>query len=432
MRGSCRGRRGDGTDLDDDASGIEPDGSGRIEEFGLGQAQPRPPDRRVGDQDKLTAGHVGQPAMGRQPRRQQGVKLLVQRIEPQGTAQGGASSIGHRRLGCGGWDGRSAGVGLHIRHCGSMSYKFIVRNPRDSGDNGWAGRLAALAAQRPGMALAAMLGTGVLFGTGAGLALAMAGGKHDAARLAQQERELEQVKAQSQQEINALAARLGELQAQANRLNALGERLTEAGQLEDGEFDFQGTPGQGGTEAAGDMPLADLLAGLDEVQGQFEASGRQLGVMESLLFDRQLENNALPVRSPVRRSYITSGFGYRADPFGRGRALHKGIDFDANVGDPVLAVADGVISFAGSKSGYGHTIEVDHGNGYVTRYAHNSRLTVKAGDLVRAGQQVAKAGSSGRSTGAHVHFEVWEHGNVVNPRKFLADGRAPVAKRGHG
>jgi NADPH:quinone reductase-like Zn-dependent oxidoreductase len=102
------------------------------------------------------------------------------------------------------------------------------------------------------------------------------------------------------------------------------------------------------------------------------------------------------------------------------------------VGDPVLAVADGVISFAGSKSGYGHTIEVDHGNGYVTRYAHNSRLTVKAGDLVRAGQQVAKAGSSGRSTGAHVHFEVWEHGNVVNPRKFLADGRAPVAKRGHG
>ena len=179
------------------------------------------------------------------------------------------------------------------------------------------------------------------------------------------------------------------------------------------------------------MPLADLLAGLDEVQGQFEASGRQLGVMESLLFDRQLENNALPVRSPVRRSYITSGFGYRADPFGRGRAHHKGIDFDANVDDPVLAVADGVISFAGSKSGYGHTIEVDHGNGYVTRYAHNSRLTVTAGDLVRAGQQLAKAGSSGRSTGAHVHFEVWAHGNVVNPRKFLADGRAPVAKRGH-
>ena len=313
-----------------------------------------------------------------------------------------------------------------------MSYKFIVRNPRDSRANTLAGRLQGLVAQRPGVAFAAVLATGVLLGTGAGVAIGMANAQNTESRLASQQQELEQVRRQSQQEINALAARLGELQAQANRLNALGERLTEAGQLEDGEFDFHGTPGQGGAGVALDMPMSDLTAGLDEVQQQFDASGRQLSVMESLLFDRQLENNAVPSRSPVRRSYITSGFGYRADPFGRGRALHKGIDFDANVGDPVLAVADGVISFAGSKSGYGHTIEVDHGNGYVTRYAHNSRLTVKAGDLVRAGQQVAKAGSSGRSTGAHVHFEVWEHGNVVNPRKFLADGRAPVAKRGHG
>ena len=252
------------------------------------------------------------------------------------------------------------------------------------------------------------------------------------ARADKQHTELEQVRRGAQQEINAMAARLGELQAQANRLNALGERLTEAGQLEDGEFDFQGTPGQGGAGSARDMPRDELVAGLDEVQQQFETSGRQLGVMESLLFDRQLENNTLPVRSPVRRSYITSSFGNRADPFGRGRQFHKGIDFDANVGDAVMSVADGVVSFAGSRSGYGMTIEVDHGNGYVTRYAHNSRLTVKAGDLVRAGEQVAKAGSTGRSTGAHVHFEVWENGRVVNPRKFLADGRAPVAKRGRG
>lgn len=313
-----------------------------------------------------------------------------------------------------------------------MSYKFIVRNPRDGHANGLAERATALAMQRPALAFAVVLASGALLGAGAGIAIGLAGAQQTTARLAQQERELEQVRQHSQQEINALAARLGELQAQANRLNALGERLTESGQLEDGEFDFQGTPGQGGTETAADMPLADLLAGMDEVQGQFEASGRQLAVMESLLFDRQLENNALPVRSPVRRSYVTSGFGYRADPFGRGRALHKGIDFDANVGDPVMAVADGVVSFAGIQNGYGNIVEVDHGNGYVTRYAHNSRLTVKAGDLVRAGQQVARAGSSGRSTGAHVHFEVWENGRVVNPHKFLADGSAPVAKRGRG
>jgi murein DD-endopeptidase MepM/ murein hydrolase activator NlpD len=313
-----------------------------------------------------------------------------------------------------------------------MSYKFFVRNPRASRANGFAGRLQGLATQRPGLAFAAVLATGVLFGTGTGVAIGVANAQHSASRLAEQQQELEQVRRQSQQEINALAARLGELQAQANRLNALGERLTEAGQLEDGEFDFHGTPGQGGPGVARDMPREELIAGLDEIQQQFDVSGRQLGVMESLLFDRQLENNTLPVRSPVRRSYITSGFGYRADPFGRGRAMHKGIDFDADVGDAVMSVADGVVSFAGVRSGYGNTIEVDHGNGYVTRYAHNSRLTVKAGDLVRAGEQVARAGSTGRSTGAHVHFEVWENGKVVNPRKFLADGRAPVATRGRG
>lgn len=313
-----------------------------------------------------------------------------------------------------------------------MSYKFIVRNPRDARAKGWQGRLQNFGAQRPGLMLGAVLATGVALGFGASAGVGLAGASQVESRMARQQQELEQVRRQSQQEINALAARLGELQAQANRLNALGERLTEAGQLEDGEFDFQNSPGQGGAEAPRDMPLPELTSGLDDIERQLAASGRQLSVMESLLFDQQLENNAVPSRSPVRRSYITSGFGRRADPFGRGGQFHKGIDFDANVGDPVMSVADGVVSFAGTRNGYGNTVEVDHGNGYVTRYAHNSRLTVKAGDLVRAGQQVAKAGSTGRSTGAHVHFEVWENGNVVNPRKFLGDGRAPVARTGRG
>ncbi|MDC6700631.1 M23 family metallopeptidase, partial [Leclercia adecarboxylata] len=112
---------------------------------------------------------------------------------------------------------------------------------------------------------------------------------------------------------------------------------------------------------------------------------------------------------------------------------HKGMDFHAKVGDPVMSVADGVVSFAGVKGGYGNVVDVDHGNGYVTRYAHNSRLVVKPGDLVRAGQEVAKAGSTGRSTGAHVHFEVWERGQVVNPRKFLGDGgNTPVGRVSRG
>ena len=127
----------------------------------------------------------------------------------------------------------------------------------------------------------------------------------------------------------------------------------------------------------------------------------------------------MPSRDPIANSYITSNFGGRADPIVGGRQFHKGIDFEADVGDPVLSVADGVVSFAGVRSGYGNVMEIDHGNGYVTRYAHNSRLVGRVGDLVRAGQLIAKAGSTGRSTGAHVPFEVWENGRVVNPRKFL-------------
>lgn len=207
------------------------------------------------------------------------------------------------------------------------------------------------------------------------------------------------------------------------------------GKLEDGEFDFNETPGLGEGEPGPtqDIPVSDVNADLQVLEQRFAASGRQLSVMESLMFDHQLDQNAVPGRMPIRNSYITSSFGGRADPFGRGRGNHKGIDFHAKVGDPVMSVADGVVSFAGVKGGYGNVVDVDHGNGYVTRYAHNSRLVVKAGELVRAGQEVAKAGSTGRSTGAHVHFEVWERGQVVNPRKFLGDGgNTPVGRVSRG
>jgi murein DD-endopeptidase MepM/ murein hydrolase activator NlpD len=206
------------------------------------------------------------------------------------------------------------------------------------------------------------------------------------------------------------------------------------GKLQDGEFDFDQPVGVGGgdDEVSQDMPAPQLGKELDGLQQQFATYGQQLSVLESLLFDHQLDQNAVPSRMPIRNSYITSGFGGRADPFGRGAGNHKGIDFHANVGDPVLAVADGVVSYSGVRGGYGNVVEVDHGNGYVTRYAHNSRLSVKVGDLVRVGQEVAKAGSTGRSTGAHVHFEVWKDGVVMNPAKFLGDGATPVGRRGRG
>lgn len=279
--------------------------------------------------------------------------------------------------------------------------------------------LGERALQRPGRAAIALLAVGVLFGTAASAGIGFTETALLRQQTAQQTAELSGIRDQAQREVNALAARLGELQAEANRLNALGDRLTRVGQLADGEFDFDAPVGVGGAGPTRDMPAGELRNGLGKLDASFKASGAQLSVLESLLFNRKLDQDAMPSRMPIAHSYITSGFGGRADPFGRGHQYHKGIDFHARTGDPVLAVADGVVSYAGRRSGYGNVIEIDHGNGYVTRYAHNSRLLVRVGDLVRNGQQVAKAGSTGRSTGAHVHFEVWDDGRVVNPRKFL-------------
>lgn len=279
----------------------------------------------------------------------------------------------------------------------------------------------------PRIAVILLLAVGTAAGAGARNAIDTATLSSLQARASVQDSRIDDTRREAQREVNALAARLGELQAEANRLNALGDRLTRIGQLGDGEFDFDTPVGVGGDGPVRDMPAGDLQVGMDQLTAQLGGSGSQLSVLESLLFNRALDKSAMPSREPISNSYVTSPFGGRADPFGGGGAFHKGMDFHANVGDPVLSVADGVVSYAGTRSGYGNVVEVDHGNGYVTRYAHNSRLIVQVGDLVRSGQQIAKAGSTGRSTGAHVHFEVWENGHVVNPRKFLT---AQGVKRG--
>ena len=281
-------------------------------------------------------------------------------------------------------------------------------------------RLRVMALRRPGAAASLVVAAGIICGA----AISSGETSRLQAQLQQQEKAVEDTRRKAQREVNAMAARVAELQAQANRLNALGERLTRAGQLVDGEFDFNEPVALGGVGPVEDMPVSGLIEELTQVEGQLRASGSQLSVLEALLFDRQLERSAIPSRSPVASSYVTSGYGRRADPFSGGRAFHRGIDFRARHGDPVMAVADGVISYAGWRSGYGNVVEVDHGNGYVTRYAHNTSNSVRVGDLVRSGQEVAKAGSTGRSTGTHVHFEVWENGRVLNPRQFLAEAAA--------
>lgn len=306
-----------------------------------------------------------------------------------------------------------------------MTHPLIVNKFRKKPLARLAESVSTLGSRRPALVVVALLGVGFLAGGGVGLA----GTAAMRAQLSSQQNELAAAKRESQREINALAARLGELQAEANRLNALGERLTRIGQLQDGEFNFDKPVGVGGPGPVRDISTPDLREGLDTLDRQFAHSGEQLSVLESLLFNRQLDLSSVPSREPIANSYITSGFGGRVDPIRGGSQFHKGIDFEADVGDPVLAVADGVVSFAGPRAGYGNTVEIDHGNGYVTRYAHNSRLVRRVGELVRAGQEIAKAGSSGRSTGAHVHFEVWENGRYVNPRKFLSQ-QSPLTVQG--
>lgn len=226
----------------------------------------------------------------------------------------------------------------------------------------------------------------------------------------------------SRRDLDALAIQLGALQAQATRLNALGQRLTKIGKLDDGEFAFDQAPAMGGPEDPGATSHAlnfDLASNIATLRARFADEETQLGVLEKLLLDRKLDNALLPSGYPVASGYIGSGFGSRTDPINGFGEYHAGIDFDAPPGTPITAVADGVVTFSGDRPGYGNVVEVDHGNGYMTRYAHNSKNVARIGQRVHAGDVIAKVGSTGRATGPHCHFEVWLHGRAVNPLAYV-------------
>jgi murein DD-endopeptidase MepM/ murein hydrolase activator NlpD len=167
-------------------------------------------------------------------------------------------------------------------------------------------------------------------------------------------------------------------------------------------------------------PRPELHEGLDSLNRQFVHSGGSSSVLGIDALQPPARHELRAVARADQGQLHHLRLRRRVDPIVGGSQFHKGIDFEADVGDPVLAVADGVVSYSGVRSGYGNVIEIDHGNGYVTRYAHNSRLERHVGELIRAGQEVAKAGSTGRSTGAHVHLEVWKNGQAVDPRNFLS------------
>jgi len=283
----------------------------------------------------------------------------------------------------------------------------------------------------PKVATATALGIGLLMALGfaLGLVLHSAGDAGRAqlqamqAQLAAQQTAVADARASSERELNALAARLGELQAQANRLNALGERLTRVGKLSEGEFNFSEAPGVGGVDPVTPQSDAGISGRLDELAAQLTESGEQLGLIEALLADRDVDLSLTPAGMPVQHGYMSSHFGSRTDPISGGNQFHRGLDFSGSTGDPISAVADGVVIFAGRDAGYGNLVDIDHGNGTMTRYAHNSKLLVTLGQRVHAGDTISLMGATGRATGTHLHFEVWRNGAPVNPRQFLGHAR---------
>jgi len=242
-----------------------------------------------------------------------------------------------------------------------------------------------------------------------------------------QRTELAQVRSAAEENTRALARRIAQLNAQMMRLDAAGERMVKVADLDPGEFNFQQAPAVGGPETDSMFDAAasqdPLLQALERFETRLSDRERQLRVLEDLLLAGRLQREVRPSGWPVASGFITSLFGYRTDPFtGRG-AYHEGIDFAGREGSDVLSVAAGIVAFAGERSGYGQLVEINHGNGYVTRYGHNSRILVKAGDTVRKGQRLSLMGSSGRSTGPHVHFEVLLNGSVVNPQQYIQAAR---------
>lgn len=225
--------------------------------------------------------------------------------------------------------------------------------------------------------------------------------------------------------LNVMAIKLGEMQAQLARLDALGERVQGLSGVKPEEFNFKELPGRGGAESHSgghELSMSELQKALDALSKDVEHRADYMNVVESALMNAKIKSRLLPTILPVNTSYNASGFGWRIDPFSGRSAFHEGIDFSSPNGTPIVAAAGGVVIAAEYHPQFGNMVDVDHGNEIVTRYAHASRVHVKVGDIVKRGQNIADIGSTGRSTGSHLHFEVHVKGVPQDPHKFLAAG----------
>lgn len=235
--------------------------------------------------------------------------------------------------------------------------------------------------------------------------------------------ELETQEVFMRENLDAMARKLGEMQARMLQIESLGERV--AGLAGMNAAEFKAGPGAGGALVAGrDISVAELTAAMNRLDLSTSSRVDWLTVVESRLFDQKIQRTMVPTEQPVAGVQVGSPFGFRIDPITGRSALHTGLDFPADIGTPILAAAGGVVVVQEYHPAYGNMVEIDHGNQLITRYAHASRVYVKNGDIVKRGQRIAEVGSTGRSTGPHLHFEVWVSGVPQDPQRFLAAGES--------
>lgn len=238
-----------------------------------------------------------------------------------------------------------------------------------------------------------------------------------------QKQQIDAARGHVDEKMQALSLRVAEIQAQMIKLDALGERLIDAAKLNTAPLDDSDKTAKGGPEEIAKLsehfPQADVMSALDELSLQVKDREQQLAILEEMLSKNNFKDNVLFSDSPVQEGWLSSHFGYRVDPFTGRVAWHRGVDFSGKKNSPVLALASGLVTWSGKREGYGNLVEINHGDGYVTRYGHNNVNLVKVGDMVTKGQQIALMGDTGRATGYHVHLEVFSNGKAVNPTRYI-------------
>ena len=240
--------------------------------------------------------------------------------------------------------------------------------------------------------------------------------------LDEQAKEVSLLKINTEQRMTGMMLKLADMQSQILRLDVLGSRLVEQAKLNSTEFSFNKIPSTGrplGSSSVDiqvqDVLLSKMVGMLDKIQNK----AQELSALESIMLSHHITQESKLEGKPISSGWLSSYYGIRKDPFNGKPAMHKGLDFAGKEGQSVFATGAGIIIWSGSRYGYGELVEIDHGGGFVTRYGHNKKVNVKIGDVVTKGQSIAVMGSTGRSTGPHVHYEVLLKGKPQDPLPYV-------------